>query len=158
MSVPTRMRRVACMLFAALVVASAAPVLAAELSGAARNPPALLIEHARARPTPPGVNVAAVYLRIVNAGGADRLLRLSAPVAEQVQLHETRSEQGVMSMRQLPFLDIPANGSIDAAPGGLHIMLRGLKAPLRNGDRFTLTLVFGEAGTLTANVSVRADP
>lgn len=121
-------------------------------------PPSLLIEHARARPTPPGAHVAAIYLRIVNAGGADRLLRLSTPVAQKAQIHETRREQGMMSMRQLPFLDIPAHGSVDVAPGGVHIMLLGLKAPLRNGDHFPLTLVFGSAGTLTTEVNVRIDP
>lgn len=102
--------------------------------------------------------MAAVYLRIVNAGGADRLLRLSTPVAQQAQIHETRREQGMVSMRQLPFLEIPAHSSVEIAPGAVHIMLQGLKAPLRNGDHFTMTLVFGSAGTLATEVTVRVDP
>ena len=151
------MRRALC-LWVAVWFASSVAAASPGASTEAPQPPSLLIEHARARPTPPGAHVAAVYLRIVNAGGADRLLRLSTPVAQQAQIHETRREQGMMSMRQLPFLDIPAHGTVDVAPGAVHIMLQGLKAPLRNGDHFTLTLVFGSAGTLTTEVNVRVDP
>ncbi len=121
--------------------------------------PALLIDRARARPTPPGATVAAVYLRIHNAGTAeDRLLRLSTPVADRVQVHETQHEQSMVRMREVAFVDVPANASVEATPGGLHIMLLGLTRPLQNGDRFPLTLVFAHSGTLVANVSVRTDP
>ena len=154
---PSRKRRALCAGLLAVIAGGFAVAVAAAPDDVTARP-ALLIEHARARPTPPGSTVAAVYLRIVNAGAADRLLRLSSPVAEQVKLHESSQRAGVMHMRQLPFLDVPAHGSVEAVPGAVHVMLTGLKAPLVNGDHFTLTLVFGVAGTLTTNVSVRADP
>lgn len=142
---------------AADTAASAAASAAHVPAGTAK--PELLIDRARARPTPPGATVAAVYLRIHNAGTAeDRLLRLSTPVADRVQVHETQHEQSLVRMREVAFLDVPANASVEAAPGGLHIMLLGLTRPLQNGDRFPLTLVFAHSGTLVANVSVRTDP
>ncbi len=118
----------------------------------------LVIGHVWARPSPPGVSVAAVYMDIANQGSADdRLLRLTSVVANTVQLHETHDEHGMMSMRQLPFVDVPAGSAVKAAPGALHIMLLGLKKPLLNGDTFPLTLVFANAGELNVQVRVRTD-
>ena len=118
----------------------------------------LIIGHVWARPSPPGVSVAAVYLDLRNQGSADdRLLRLATPVASAVQLHETHDNHGMMSMRPLPFVDVPAGVTVKAAPGALHIMLLGLKKPLLDGDTFVLTLVFANAGELTVQVRVRTD-
>lgn len=118
----------------------------------------LVIGRVWARPSPPGVSVAAVYLDIANQGAAsDRLLRITTSVANTVQLHETSEEHGMMRMRQLPFIDVPAGGTVKAAPGALHIMLLGLKKPLLNGDTFPLTLVFANAGELNVQVRVRTD-
>lgn len=118
----------------------------------------LVIGHVWARPSPPGVSVAAVYLDLSNQGSADdRLLRITSAVASSVQLHETHDNHGMMSMRQLPFVDVPAGSTVKAAPGALHIMLLGLKKPLLNGDTFSLTLVFANAGELTVQVRVRTD-
>lgn len=118
----------------------------------------LFIGHVWARPTPPGATVGAVYLDLNNQGTSpERLLRLSSPVAGAVQLHETRDEHGLMKMRQLPFIDVPAGGTVKAAPGALHIMLLGLKKPLLDGDTFALKLLFAAAGELTVQVRVRTD-
>ena len=118
----------------------------------------LFIDHVWARPTPPGVTVGVVYLELKNRGTSpDRLLRLATPLATAVQLHETREEHGLMSMRQLPFLDVPAGGMVKASPGALHIMLLGLNKPLLDGDTFPLTMLFGAAGALTVQVRVRTD-
>ena len=118
----------------------------------------LILGHVWARPSPPGISVASVYLDISNQGSEqDRLLRLSSPVAKTVQLHETHDNHGMMSMRQLAFVDVPPGGTVKASPGALHIMLLGLKKPLLNGDTFPLTLVFATAGELTVQVRVRTD-
>jgi copper(I)-binding protein len=132
--------------------------MAAALSASAATVQ-LTASGAWSRPTPPGIRVGVVYLTLKNAGTApDRLLRLSSPAAAKAQLHETRAEGGFMTMRELPFIDLPAGGELRAAPGALHIMLLGLKRPLAPGETFFLTMVFAHGGELTVKVSVREAP
>jgi len=134
-----------------------AGIAGAVLASAATVP--LSASDAWARPTPPGIRVGVVYLKLKNAGTVpDRLLRLSSQVAAAVQLHETRAEAGLMTMRRLPFIDLPAGGEVGAAPGALHIMLLGLKRPLVPGETFPLTMVFAHGGELAVTVAVREAP
>jgi hypothetical protein len=60
----------------------------------------------------------------------------------------------VMKMRPVTGVDIPAGQPVSLAPGGLHIMLMGLKKPLKAGEKFPLTLTFDKAGTRTVDVAV----
>lgn len=99
----------------------------------------------------------AAYMRISNRGKkADRLLRASTPVAETVGLHETTLNGDVMSMQPVNYIEIPANGQVELKPGGLHLMLAGLKQDLNPGDRVPLQLVFENAGTIKIEAEVRA--
>lgn len=108
-----------------------------------------------ARPTPPGVSVAAVYLRIDNSGGrADRLLAITSSAAIRAEVHRTSIVDGIARMRPVPVLHVGADEVIEFAPGGLHIMLMGLGQPLTAGQTFTLELVFELAGTRRVTVSV----
>lgn len=109
-----------------------------------------------ARPTPPGTTVGAVYLEIRNAGsGADRLLRLGSSVATQTELHGTMMHNGMAHMQAVREPVIPAGGSIRCEPGGLHVMLVGLRQPLVVGQKFELELEFEKAGRLRVPVEVR---
>ena len=115
----------------------------------------LIVTEARARPTPPGVSVSAVYFSITNAGSsADRLLSVSTPVAGKVELHESRSVNGVMEMREVTSVECPAGATVKSTPGGLHVMLLGLTAPLAPGSDFNVSLHFRDAGALTLKVPV----
>ena len=100
------------------------------------------------------------YLTIRNAGGrADRLVSASCACAERVEIHEMKSEGGVMRMRALPQgLTVPANGTATLAPGGAHLMLFGLKAPLQAGQDVELALTFERAGRVTTVFHVTATP
>jgi periplasmic copper chaperone A len=99
----------------------------------------------------------AVYLRIVNhASSPDRLMAASTPVAARTDLHMTVHEGNVARMRRLETVEIPAGETVAFEPGGAHVMLSGLHAPLREGDRFDLTLEFEAAGTITVEVPVRS--
>lgn len=99
----------------------------------------------------------AAYLRIANRGKtAERLLRVTTPAAETVELHETTLTGEVMSMQPLNFIEIPANGQVELKPGGMHLMLAGLKQDLKPGDRVALQLVFENAGTIKIDAEVRA--
>jgi copper(I)-binding protein len=110
-----------------------------------------------ARATPPGASVAAAYLTIDNAaGGADRLLGASSDAAGRVEVHETRREGDVMQMRKVEPLDIAAGERVVFGPGGLHVMLMGLKAPLRKGEKLPLVLRFEHAGEVQVEAEVLA--
>ena len=116
----------------------------------------LIISDARARPTPPGISVGAVYFSITNGGlTADRLLSVGTPVANKVELHESRTVQGVVEMRPVTAVECPPGQTVKAAPGGLHVMLLGLAAPLVAGSEFLVSLQFRDAGVVTLKVPVR---
>jgi copper(I)-binding protein len=78
----------------------------------------------------------------------------ATPGAARAELHESAMAGMVMKMRPLSAVAIPAGQSVAFAPGGMHIMLLGLKAPLREGQSFPLTLTFAKAGTQTVTVAV----
>ncbi len=97
----------------------------------------------------------AAYLQL-SAKGDDTLLSASAPVANRVEIHTMRMDGDVMKMRALDKLDIKGGEKLQMQPGaGAHIMLMGLKQPLKAGDSFPLTLTFRKAGKLTVEVKVK---
>jgi copper(I)-binding protein len=117
----------------------------------------LEVTQAWARPTPPAAQVGAVYLSITNRGKQeDQLLSLSTAVAGSVEIHETQTVNGVMQMRPVASVICPAGATVKVEPGGLHVMLLGLKQPLIEGDRFDLTLRFRDAGPLLVHVPVQS--
>jgi copper(I)-binding protein len=117
------------------------------------------VEQPWARPTVAGQAAGGGFVTLRGGAAADRLLGGSAPtVAERVELHTMRMEGDVMRMREVPAIDLPAGQTVELRPGGLHLMFMGLKAPLKEGDRFPLTLRFEKAGEKTVQVQVRARP
>jgi copper(I)-binding protein len=115
----------------------------------------IAVEQAFARATPAGAKTGAVYMTILNHGAtADRLAAASTPVAGHAELHETISEDGVMKMRPVDGIPIDPSGKAVLKPGGMHLMLLDLKAPLKLGDTFPVTLVFDRAGKVTVTVKV----
>lgn len=113
----------------------------------------LKIDHPWARATVGAVGGA--FLSVENAGAAgDRLLRAASPVAATVELHTHMMENNVMRMREVDGIDVPAGGKAELKPGGFHIMLMGLKHPLKEGEKFPLTLTFEKAGSIDVEVTV----
>jgi periplasmic copper chaperone A len=99
----------------------------------------------------------AVYLTIVNhASSPDRLMSASTPVAARTDLHMTVRDGDVVRMRRLETIDIQAGGTVTFEPGGAHVMLTGLAAPLSEGESFELTLEFETAGPMTLEVPVKS--
>jgi hypothetical protein len=89
----------------------------------------------------------AAYLTVRNGGdAADRLVGVASEVADRAALHSSVVQDGVMRMRPVDAVEVPAGGEAVLEPGGLHVMLIGLKAPLEEGDSFALRLVFEDAG------------
>ncbi|HEX6959043.1 MAG TPA: DUF1775 domain-containing protein [Ferrovibrio sp.] len=106
-----------------------------------------------ARATP--AKVGGAFMQLTNSGKTDdKLIRAAAPVAENVEIHEHAMEGGAMRMRPVDGVPIPAGGTALLQPGGYHVMMIGLKHPLKQGDHFPLTLTFEKAGTVTVDVPV----
>ena len=117
----------------------------------------LLIVHPWARETLVAGQAAAVYLSLINEGAGDeRLVSASTPVAATAKLHRTVMEDVVARMIEVDAVDVPAGGGAVLEPGGTHLMLTGLVAPLQEGERIPLTLVFERAGPLQVEVIVEA--
>ncbi|MBL0728489.1 copper chaperone PCu(A)C [Piscinibacter sp. HJYY11] len=115
----------------------------------------LTIGHPYARSTAPGQPAGGAYLSIRNAGAAgDKLVSASADVSRSVELHEMKMDGDVMRMREVSAVEVPAGKAVELKPGGLHIMLMGLKAPLKQGEKFPLKLKFEKAGEVTVTVNV----
>lgn len=115
----------------------------------------LTIDSPFARATAGPARNGAAFLTVKNAGvEADRLVGAKAPVADRVELHTHLHENGVMKMRQIEAVEVPAGGEAALQPGGDHVMLMGLKAPLKEGESFPLTLVFEKAGEVTVDVMI----
>ncbi len=104
----------------------------------------------------PNATTGAIYFSVMSHGTLeDRLLAITTPAAELAELHETTMEGDVMKMRAVEGGLIIAPGSTyDLKPGGTHVMLTGLKAPLKKGDVVTLELTFENAGVLKIDVPV----
>lgn len=116
--------------------------------------PAIAVTQAWARATPPGAEVGAVYITIENnGGGEDRLVGATSPAAQSAMLHETVEENGVSQMRHAVGTIAPG-GRLEMRPGGAHIMLMGLAAPLTDGDTLDLTLSFENAGEVAVRATV----
>lgn len=145
--------RIASMLCAAalgamsLASASAAPKSAAPLH----------LSQAWSRATPPAAATGAGYLTISNTGkSADRLIGGSTSVAAKLEIHEMSMTGGVMRMRPVAGgLAIGPGQSVTLKPGGYHLMLIGLKRPLKAGERVPVTLTFERAGAVRIELDVR---
>lgn len=110
--------------------------------------------NAWARPTR-GDAPGAVYVAINNKGSADdRLVGVSTDRAAMAMVHQTELVDGVATMRMAGEINIPAGQRVEMVPGGTHIMLQGLRAPLEPGDSFDLVLNFRRSGAKTVMVDV----
>lgn len=109
-----------------------------------------------ARATAGRSETGAAYLTLTGGDSADALVAASSPVAETVELHTHLEEDGVMRMRPVAMIPVGPGEKVELKPGGLHIMLIGLKGPLKEGKRFPLTLTFQRAGTVRTEVPVLA--
>ena len=119
---------------------------------------ALQIGQPWTRATPPTAPAGGGFLTVTNTGTTpDRLVSAKSPAAGSVQVHEMKMDGNVMRMREVDGgLAIAPGATVTLAPGGLHIMLMGLKAPLRQGEKVPLTLVFEKAGSIDVELDVMA--
>ena len=115
----------------------------------------IVLEQPWARATPRGAKTGAVYMTLTNKGAsADRLLSAATSLADKVQFHKETEENGVSHMREVQSVDLEPGARIIFKPGGMHMMIVGLKQPLREGQTFPLTLRFEKAGDMQVTVSI----
>jgi periplasmic copper chaperone A len=115
------------------------------------------VDKAWCRATPPGVTVGAAYMSIDNRGRrSDRLLSVSSSRAARVEVHATVHEQDTVKMRRVDPLHLAAGERLALEPGGMHMMLMGLDAPLKAGEEVPLTLQFELAGEVRVTARVFA--
>lgn len=155
---------------AALLLSGALPTAVwadAATAAAARIKPAAA-SAAQTRSTPPQILDAwiseappvaknnAAYIVLQNGSSRDALTAVETPVAAVAELHQMSMAGGLMRMQRLPLINLAAGQKLSLAPGGRHIMLIGMKQPLKAGDKVPLTLVFRKAGRVTIEAEVRA--
>ena len=138
---------------AALVSAfvSACPALAGNVTEGS-----LEISGAFSRATPKNAKVGIAYMTIRSLGAADRLIGFSSPACERPEIHtHITDDGGIMRMRKVEAIDIPAGGVAELKPGGLHLMMMKLTGQLVEGDTVEVTLIFENAGEVTVTVPVK---
>lgn len=114
------------------------------------------LDHVWARPTIGAGTSGAVYFTVTDNGAPDQLVGVSTPVAAAAAVHETIDDHGVMKMRPVPSLALEPGTPVTLRPGGYHVMLTGLKGPLKAGDSFPMTLTFAHAQPVTVTAKVEA--
>ncbi|MGH8701707.1 MAG: copper chaperone PCu(A)C [Burkholderiales bacterium] len=109
------------------------------------------------RATAPGQKVAGAYMELVSRTHM-ALTAVASPAAASAELHSTSMEEGVMRMRPVARIELPAGKPVKLAPGGLHIMLVDIKQPLKPGEKVPLILTVQRADFASRSViSVQAE-
>lgn len=140
------------------IVTLAAALALSLLSGTApaAGPVTVTVTDAWARAGAPAARAGAAFLTVTNGGAeADRLMAAKTPVAERAELHTHLLDNGVMKMREVDAIEVAPGSPVVLRPGGLHVMLLGLKQPLTVGTRFPVTLTFAKSGEVTVEVTVQ---
>mgnify|MGYP001819916919 CR=1 FL=1 len=109
------------------------------------------------RAVPPVTKTSAAFMQLRNDNDTDgSLVRAETPAAGAVELHTHTMDEGVMRMRQIPQISLPPNTTVFLEPGGLHVMLFDLKAPLSPGDEVPITLTFSDGSSKAVTAEVRS--
>ena len=132
-------------------------VLAACGNSAGSGDPEISVMEPWSRPSPMVAGNGAVYMMLMNKGGqADTLTSVSSDIAETIELHETKMEGDVMKMAPVQGgIEVPAGGSAELKPGGLHVMLINLKEELVPGNKIELTLNFENSDPIKVEAEIR---
>lgn len=113
------------------------------------------IEQPFARATPPGQPNSAAFMQLSNKGEATALVAAHSSVANVVELHTHIHDEGVMRMRKIEQIELPAGATTLLEPGGLHVMLIDLKQPLQDGSQIDLTLEYADGSEQQIEVPVQ---
>ncbi len=133
-----------------------AALATASIAHAQTPQPQVQVSNAWSRATPGGASTGAVYLTLASPGG-DTLTGISSPAAQAGSVHEMTMDGAVMRMRAVAGgLPLPPGQPVTLQPGGYHIMLEGLKAPLKQGQTILLHLTFAKSAPVDVTATVAA--
>ena len=137
-------------------LSQAALVLSLALGGTAAlaQAAAVKVEGAWARATVQGQKGTGAFMSLT-AKDATQLVGISSPVAGVAEVHEMKMEGDVMKMRALPSLELPAGKKVELKPGGYHVMLMDLKAPLAKDSTIPVTLLFKDAKGVESKLELK---
>ena len=113
------------------------------------------VGNAWARATAPGQKTAGAYMELTSEVDA-ALVAVASPAAGKTELHTMSMDGGVMRMRPVAKIDLPAKKAVKLAPGGLHVMLLDIRQPLKEGDKVPLTLTIRGGGNAQSTIKVEA--
>ncbi|MEK7737096.1 MAG: copper chaperone PCu(A)C [Pseudomonadota bacterium] len=116
----------------------------------------VVVSGAWVRGTVAGQTASGAFMELKSGENAV-LLGVSSPVAGVVEIHEMSMDNGVMKMRVLPKLELPAGKTVNLRPGSYHIMLMDLKRPLKKGETVPLTLKVAGKDKQPGNIEVKAE-
>ena len=140
--------------FFSLLTASIVLVNGIALAGSAADE--VTVSDAYARAVPPGQPNSASFMLLSNGSAAGHaVVAAQSSVSRVTELHTHTMSEGMMKMRQVEKIEIPANGTTKLEPGGLHVMLIGLTQDLKPGDELSLTLTFEDGSSSRILVPVR---
>lgn len=140
-----------------LLLCCAAAFAAAPLVSTAQDAAtdSLEISGAFSRASPKMATVGAGFMTIRSKGDADRLIAFTSPSCERPELHTHVHDNGMMKMRQVEAIEVPAGGEVVLKPGSYHLMCIGLTAPLEKGTSLEATLTFEKAGEVKVSLPVK---
>jgi len=143
----SKLVRIVCAVAIAFLIAPHAPALAAD---------AVSVSKPWVRATVAGQSVASAYMDIT-AGANAALVGIASPVAARAELHTMTMDGGVMRMRPLARLDLPAGKTVNLKPGGFHVMLIDIRRELKAGERVPLTLTVEDSRGAKSTLKIEAD-
>jgi copper(I)-binding protein len=139
-----------------IVVALALTIAAILASATGVSASDIVVREAFARASAtPSAQAGAAYVTLTNmASEPVRILSAASPAAQSAEMHRMVMNGEVMHMEPAGAVDLPPHETLTMAPGGLHVMLTGLKAPLRQGDTIELVLMLEKGGPISVEVPV----
>jgi len=116
----------------------------------------IIVTEAWIKNLPPTVPMRAGYMKLKNVSTRSlRIIAVESDIFMHVDIHESVEKNGMMSMRPLPALPIPAGATVELAPGGIHLMMMGPKQTLKPGDQVSITLQFADDSKQTLQMTVK---
>jgi copper(I)-binding protein len=134
------------LLLASLLVSAGALAAAADM---------VTVDEPYVRLAPPNAPATAAFMVIKNAGDKDvKVVKADNPASKATELHTHLNENGVMKMRPVAAIEVKSKGETALKPGGLHVMLIDMKAPMKEGDVVPITLTFDDGSSKKVDAKV----
>jgi copper(I)-binding protein len=125
------------------------------LAASAASNAEVVVKDAWVRATVPQQKATGAFMKL-QAGADARLVEVQTPIAGSAEIHEMKMDSNVMKMRQVQGLDLPGGKEVELRPGSFHLMLLGLKAPVKVGDVVPLVLIIEGRDKKRETIEVKA--